>query len=29
MRALFKDLLAEADEHYPKYLEQINGLMKV
>ena len=26
--ARYEDLLAGADEHYPKYLEQINGLMK-
>jgi intergrase/recombinase len=26
--ARYEDLLAEADEHYPKYLEQINELMK-
>ena len=26
--ARYEDLLAEADEHYPKYLEQLNGLTK-
>jgi intergrase/recombinase len=25
--ARYEDLLAEADEHYPKYLEQLNGLI--
>jgi intergrase/recombinase len=25
--ARYEDLLAEADEHYPKYLEQLDGLM--
>jgi intergrase/recombinase len=26
--ARYEDLLAEADEYYPKYLEQLNGLIK-
>jgi intergrase/recombinase len=26
--ARYEDLLAEADEHYPKYLERLDGLMK-
>jgi intergrase/recombinase len=26
--ARYEDLLAEADEHYPKYLDQLEGLLK-